>query len=68
MEIGISEVNDISWKNIDRLVEATQQVTSEDIQAVIKKYLIDDYLTVAILDPQPLVNTTVQSAVPGMRH
>ena len=47
-----------------------QKVKSEDIQRVVGKYLIDDSLTVATLDPQAVQKkTTGTQAMPaGMRH
>jgi len=29
-----------------------QSITPEQVQAVAKKYLVDDHLTIAVLDPQ----------------
>ena len=37
---------------MDKFVERLRAVTPEQVQAVAKKYLIDDHLTVAVLDPQ----------------
>ncbi|MEO8008005.1 MAG: insulinase family protein, partial [Betaproteobacteria bacterium] len=31
-----------------------QEVTADQVREVARKYLIDDNLTVAVLDPQPL--------------
>jgi zinc protease len=47
-----------------------QKVTSEDIQRVVEKYLIDDALTVATLDPQAVQKKTAgaQAMPAGMRH
>lgn len=39
---------------IDRMIEKFREVTPEQVQAVAKKYLVDDSLTIAVLDPQPL--------------
>jgi zinc protease len=39
---------------LDRYVERIDRVTAEQVRAVAQKYLRDDNLTVAILDPQPL--------------
>ena len=70
MEIGSIEMDGISWKNLDHILEMTQKVNSKDIQAVVEKYLIDDDLTVAVLDPQPInrkVGNPV-SLINGLRH
>jgi zinc protease len=36
------------------MLEKLQQVTAAQVQAVAKKYFIDDTLTVGVLEPQPL--------------
>ncbi len=54
MEIGQIEAVGLSYRQLDRMLEKLQQVTAADIQAAAKKYLIDDTLTVGVLDPQPL--------------
>lgn len=70
MEIGMSEMEGISWKQLDKIIANVQKVTSKDIQAVVNKYFIDEQLTVAILDPQPLDKklSAKKSAMTGMRH
>jgi len=54
MEIGSLEVVGIPWNKIDALTDKIRDVTAEQVQAVAKKYLIDDLLTVGVLDPQPI--------------
>ena len=54
MEIGVFEMNQISWKYADEYVAAIQRVNSEQIKEVIEKYLKDDDLTIAFLNPQPI--------------
>ena len=70
MEIGMSEMNGISWKYLDEILFNIQAVTSSDIQKVVEKYFIDDALTVAILEPQPIKekNAVAQKMPAGMRH
>ena len=70
MEIGVSEMNGISWKYLDEILFNIQAVTSSDIQRVVEKYFIDDALTVAILEPQPIKekNAVAQKMPAGMRH
>jgi zinc protease len=43
-----------SWRLLKEYPEKLKAVTSEQIQAVAKKYLIKDNMTVATLDPQPI--------------
>ena len=52
MEIGSTEMAGFSWKDIDYMLKKMQTITPEQVQAVAKKYLVDDGLTIAVLDPQ----------------
>ncbi len=54
MEIGALEVIGLSWRDIDRMLERMKSITPDEVQAVARKYFVDDALTVATLDPQPL--------------
>jgi zinc protease len=51
MVIGILETVGLGWQVRDQYVEKIKAVTADQVQAVAKKYLIDDHLTVAILEP-----------------
>jgi zinc protease len=53
MEIGSNEMAGFSWKDIDYMLEKMQTITPAQVQAVAKKYLVDEGLTIATLDPQP---------------
>jgi zinc protease len=70
MEIGVFEMNQVSWKYADDYVAAIGKVNSSQIKEVINKYLRDDNLTIAFLNPQPmdLKKTTNQSAPLRLRH
>ena len=57
MEIGSTEMAEISWKDIDYMLKKMQTITPEQVQAVAKKYLVDDGLTIAVLDPQARTST-----------
>ena len=52
MEIGSTEMAGFSWKDIDVMLEKMQTITPAQVQAVAKKYLVDEGLTIAVLDPQ----------------
>jgi zinc protease len=52
MEIGSTEMAGFSWRDIDVILEKMQTITPAQVQAVAKKYLVDEGLTVAVLDPQ----------------
>jgi zinc protease len=52
MEIGSNEMAGFSWKDIDVMLEKMQTITPAQVQAAAKKYLVDEGLTIAVLDPQ----------------
>ena len=52
MEIGSTEMAGFSWKDIDYMLEKMQTITPEQVQAITKRYLVDEGLTIAVLDPQ----------------
>ncbi len=52
MEIGSAEIAGFSWRDLDSLLARIQAVTPAQVQAVAKRYLVDEGLTIAILDPQ----------------
>ena len=54
MQIGQLETMGYSWRLLKEYPEKIKAVTSEQIQAVAKKYLVKDNMTVATLDPQPI--------------
>lgn len=54
MEIGSTEMGDMSWRQLDDWNKRLQEVTIAQVKEVAKKYFIDDQLTVGVLDPQPL--------------
>ena len=52
MEIGGMEMAGFSWRDINPMLEKMQTITPGQVQAVTKKYLLDESLTIAVLDPQ----------------
>ncbi|SNX27826.1 zinc protease [Polynucleobacter meluiroseus] len=58
MEIGTTEMSGFSWRDIDPILERMQTITPEQVQAVAKKYLVDDRLTIGVLDPQARKTST----------
>lgn len=54
MQIGQLETMGYSWRLLDAYPEKLKAITSEQIQAVAKKYLVKDNMTIAVLDPQPI--------------
>jgi zinc protease len=54
MQIGQLETMGYDWRLSKIYPEKLKAITSEQVQAVAKKYLVEDNMTVAILDPQPI--------------
>lgn len=54
MLIGQLETMGYSWRLLEGYAEKLNAVTSEQIKAVAKKYLVQDQMTVVVLDPQPI--------------
>jgi zinc protease len=67
-QIGSLDMVGLPHTFIDLYVEKLKLVTSEQVQAVAKKYLVDDGLTVAYLDPQPLEGKRPAGPPTGVRH
>lgn len=68
MQIGQLESIGLSHRDIDTMLKKLQAVTAEQVREVARKYLQDDGLTVAVLDPQPLEHKPPFATPPGMRH
>jgi len=73
MEIGMLDTVGLPWKIKDEYVEKILAVTAEQVQQVAIKYLTDERLTVAVLEPLPIENhaqnnTTGSSPSAGGSH
>ena len=71
MEIGMLDTIGLPWQIKDEYVEKILGVTAQQVQQVANKYLTDERLTVAVLDPLPIENgVTAMKAVPsaGVSH
>lgn len=70
MQLGTLETVGLGWQKKDEYLVNIQKVTAQQVQAVAKKYLIDDSLTVAVLDPQPIdpAKQRVKGISAGGRH
>jgi zinc protease len=66
-QIGTLTMADLPYTLIDLFVEKLKTVTGEQVQEVARKYLVDDGVTVAYLDPQPLSGKPA-GPPPGARH
>ena len=54
MQIGQLESIGLGYQAIPMMLAKLQEVTAEQVQQVAREFLLDDNLTVATLDPQPL--------------
>jgi zinc protease len=70
MQIGTLETVGLSWRLLREYPERLKAVTAEQVQAVARKYLTPENLTVATLDPQPLDQAPAQppKEMPHGRH
>ena len=68
MQIGQLESIGLSYRDLDTMVKKLQAVTAEQVREVAKKYVQDDSLTVAVLDPQPLEQKLPTAGRSGLRH
>ena len=68
MQIGMLETIGLEWQVMDEYADRLNAVTAEQVMAVAKKYLNDDQLTIAVLEPQPMENNIATSQISGGRH
>jgi zinc protease len=67
-QIGALEAIGLPHRLIDLQVQKIRAVTAEQVQEVAKRYFVDDALTVAVLDPQPLSGSRPPAPPSGLRH
>ena len=68
MQIGQMESIGLGHKAIPVMLEKLQAVTAEQVQQVAREFLLDDNLTVAVLDPQPLDGKPKHKPAGGSSH
>jgi zinc protease len=68
MQIGTLETVGLDWRLVDAYPEKIQQVTPQQVRSVARKYLTDDGLTVAVLDPLPLGSDKRKAPRMGAHH
>jgi zinc protease len=68
LELGELESSGLSFRDADRIPDRLKAITVEQIQTAAAQYLIDDGLTVAVLDPQPVKPRSTGVAAPAIRH
>ncbi len=54
MQIGQLVTMGYDWRMLKTYPDKIKAITSEQVQAVAKKYLVKDNMTIATLDPQPI--------------
>ena len=54
MQLGTAETVGLNWKKIQEYVDRVNAITPEQVQTAARKYLTDDRLTIAHLEPLPL--------------
>ncbi len=57
MQIGTLETVGLDWRLMDEYMDRLKAVTPEQIREVANKYLSEDRLTVAVLEPQAMTST-----------
>jgi zinc protease len=69
MEIGVLETVGLDWRLIKTEIERLKAVTPAQVREVARRYLTDDNLTVAVLNPLPMDDAVAErSASTGGRH
>ena len=68
MQMGTLETIGLGWQKMDEYMDKLRAVTAEQVQQVARKYLINDGLTVAILEPQPLDGSPRRMMPGSARH
>jgi zinc protease len=54
MQLGMMETIGLGWQKSGEYVSKINQVTAEQVRAVAQKYLIEDHLNIAYLEPQKI--------------
>ena len=67
MEIGRFETAGLSYRDIETYPERVKAVSAEQVRAVAKQFSVDDQLTVAVLEPQPLDQARKRTPAGGGR-
>ena len=67
LRLGMLEAIGLDWRLDERFVESIRAVTPEQVMAVARRYLVEDGLTVARLNPQPM-GEAVARAAPELTH
>ena len=58
MQIGTLETVGLGWQKADEYVTKINQVTAEQVREVAQRYLLEDHLSIAYLEPQTIHSST----------
>jgi zinc protease len=67
LELGMLESAGLSFRDADRILEQVRAVTADEVRAAARTHLVEDALTVATLDPQPMDPQPVNPSTPRVR-
>ena len=69
MELGMLETVGLKWQMSESYLEKIKSVTAEQVQKVAQKYLIENRLTIAVLEPQSMKTKEKRPSKPiSIRH
>ncbi len=68
MLLGRFETVGIGWQEMNYYVEKVNKITAKQVRDVAIKYLIEDKLSIAYLDPQPITKQPKSASIAGVRH
>lgn len=68
MRLGILETVGLGWRKLNDYVQRIQAITPEQVREVARRYLTDDRLTVAMLEPLPLESRRPAASGAAMDH
>ncbi len=68
MQLGMLETIGLNWRKADEYVDKIQQITAEQVRQVARKYLLEDHLSIAYLNPQPITHSAPSHQITGGRH
>jgi zinc protease len=70
MQMGMAETVGLGWAKVDEYVDRVNAVNAGQIQRVVRRYFIDDHLSIATLDPLPIPKGSHigEAAMSGGQH
>jgi zinc protease len=68
MLIGQLETVGLDWRLADEYVDHLKAVTAQQVKQVAEKYLLEDNLTIAVLEPLPMEGDIAEQSIVGGQH